>query len=109
MTTALTGNFKPEHIFALMQSLELYDIYNEKEEACDREIQALLDRLQQNIIPPDQPLPKAKYRECNKNAPAFDVRQTLFNIIGVDLTQITGLGSYLALKLVSECGADMSK
>ncbi|ABL64095.1 IS110 family RNA-guided transposase [Chlorobium phaeobacteroides] len=109
MTAALTGNFKPEHIFALMQSLELYDIYNEKAEACDREIQAVLDRLQQNSIPPDQPLPKAKYRECNKNAPAFDVRQTLFNIIGVDLTQITGLGSYLALKLVSECGADMSK
>lgn len=106
---ALTGNYKPEHLFALRQSLELYDIYNEKAAACDQEIQTVLDRIQQNIMPPDQPLPKAKHNTVNKNAPDFDIRQVLFNIIGVDLTQITGSGPYLSLKLVSECGTDMSK
>lgn len=30
-------------------------------------------------------------------------------MVGVDLTQIHGLGPHLALKLVSECGTDMSK
>jgi transposase len=102
-------NYKPEHLFALRQSLELYDIYIEKAAACDQEIQTVLDRIQQNIMPPDQPLPKAKHNTVNKNAPDFDIRQVLFNIIGVDLTQITGLGPYLSLKLVSECGTDMSK
>ena len=106
---ALTGNYKPEHLFALKQSLELYDIYNEKAESCDQQIQAVLDRIRQDIIPPDQPLPKAKHNTIHKNAPDFDIRQTLFHIIGVDLTQITGLGPYLALKLISECGTDMSK
>nr|WP_292004947.1 IS110 family transposase [Chlorobium sp.] len=106
---ALTGNYKPEHLFALRQSLELFDIYNEKAAACDQEIQTVLDRIQQNIMPPEQPLPKAKHNTVNKNAPDFDIRQVLFNIIGVDLTQITGLGPYLSLKLVSECGTDMSK
>jgi transposase len=29
-------------------------------------------------------------------------------VLGVDLTQIHGLGPYLALKLISECGTDLS-
>ena len=33
----------------------------------------------------------------------------LFALLGVDLTQIHGLGPYVALKLVSECGTDMTK
>ncbi|WP_245537325.1 transposase [Thiocystis violascens] len=36
------------------------------------------------------------------------MRKALHTIIGVDLTQIHGLGPYLALKLVSECGTDLS-
>jgi transposase len=30
-------------------------------------------------------------------------------VVGLDLTQIHGLGPYLALKLVSECGTDLSR
>jgi transposase len=30
-------------------------------------------------------------------------------VVGIDLTQIHGLGPYLALKLVSECGTDLSR
>ncbi len=36
------------------------------------------------------------------------VRKALHAIVGVDLTQIHGLGPYLALKLVGECGTDLS-
>ena len=32
----------------------------------------------------------------------------LHAILGVDLTQINGLGPYLALKLVGECGTDLA-
>jgi len=35
-------------------------------------------------------------------------RKALHAIVGVDLTQIHGLGPYLALKLVGECGTDLS-
>jgi transposase len=35
----------------------------------------------------------------------FDVRSALHAVLGVDLTQIHGLGPYLALKLVGECGS----
>lgn len=41
------------------------------------------------------------------NAPSFDVRAALYGLVGIDLTQIHGLGSSLALKLVGECGTDL--
>ena len=39
----------------------------------------------------------------------FDVREALYALLGVDLTQIHGLGPYVAVKLISECGIDMTK
>src|SRR6185503_1175329 len=42
------------------------------------------------------------------NEPAVPVRAALHAILGVDLTQIDGIGPYLALKLVSECGSDLA-
>ena len=42
------------------------------------------------------------------NALAFDARGALHAILGVDLTQINGLGPYLALKLVGECGTNLA-
>jgi transposase len=41
------------------------------------------------------------------NAPSFDVRAALYGVLGVDLTEIHGLGPSLALKLVGECGTDL--
>ncbi len=37
------------------------------------------------------------------------MRAALYAVIGTDLTQIHGFGPYLALKLVSECGTDLSR
>ena len=59
--------------------------------------------------PPESPLPKARHRTRQPNAPAFRVREALYSVVGVDLTQIHGLGAHLALKLISECGTDMTK
>ena len=38
----------------------------------------------------------------------FDVRAALFALLGNDLTQSNGLGPYLALKFIAECGDDLS-
>jgi hypothetical protein len=51
--------------------------------------------------------PRAQTRR-QKNAPACDGRTALYGIVGVDLTRIHGLGPALALKLVAECGTDLS-
>lgn len=106
---ALDGNYRREHVFALRQSLELYDILNEKIAVCDGEIEQCLASLTAGRPEPDEPLPKPRHRTRSKNAPDFDVRSALHLLVGVDLTQIQGLGPHAALKLVAECGTDMSK
>ena len=105
---ALTGNDREEHMFALTQGLELYDIYQAKVADCDVRIKAVLDRLKAASGKPVGKLPPARHTTKQPNAPAFDVRVALHALLGVDLTQIHGMGPALALKLVSECGTDLS-
>lgn len=50
-----------------------------------------------------------RHRTRQANEPTFDVRATLYAAVGTDLTQIHGFGPYLALKMVSECGTDLSR
>lgn len=105
---ALDGNRREEHIFALTQALELYDLYQTKVTDCDVRIKAVLDRLKAAIAKPSVKLPPARHTTKQPNAPDFDVRAALHGMLGVDLTQIHGLGPALALKLVSECGTDLT-
>jgi len=104
---ALEGNYRTEHLFALEQAVALYDAYQERIAACDERIEAALACL----TPPDSPtdpLPEPRHKNRQPNGVNFDVRKVPHAIIGVDLTQIHGIGPYLALKLVSECGTDLS-
>ena len=105
---ALGGNYREEHLFALTQALELYDAYQAKVAACDLRIEAVLERLKTTATSPAGPLPAARDGRRQSNAPTFEVRAALYALLGVDLTQIHGLGPYLALKLVAECGTDLA-
>lgn len=106
---ALTGHYRREHVFALRQVLELYDSYQEQIAACDQEIEATLASLQDDDISLET-LPPARYKKSRQgNEPDFEVREMLFRVLGTDLSQIHGFGAYTALKLVGECGMDMSR
>ena len=105
---ALTGHYQREHVFALRQALELYDSYQERIAACDQEVKRTLESLQNDEVSMDD-LPAARYRTRQSNEPRFKVRESLFQVLGVDLSQIYGFGAYTALKLVGECGTDMSR
>jgi hypothetical protein len=85
---ALIGNYREEHVFALSQALELYDVYQTKVAACDKQIEAILKRLKKSATPPASKLLPPRHRSCQPNAPAFDARAALHAILGVDLTQI---------------------
>ena len=105
---ALVGNDREEHIFALTQALELYDVYQAKVADCDVRIEAVLKRLRKASSTPVGKPPTVRTTQKQSNAPAFDVRAALYGLLGIDLTQIHGLGPYLTLKLVGECGTDLS-
>ena len=104
---ALVGNDREEHIFALTQALELYDVYQAKVALCDVRIEAVLKRLRKASSGPVGKLPPVRTTKKQSNSPAFDVRAALQALLGCDITQIHGLGPYLALKLVAECGTDL--
>ena len=104
---SLVGNDRDEHIFALTQSLELFDFYQEKILACDHKLETALSPVTVRTGERLSPLPKARTKTKQVNAPSFDVRAALYGVLGVDLTQIHGLGPSLALKLIGECGTDL--
>lgn len=104
---SLEGNYRREHLFALQQALELYDIYEAQMRACDDELEAMygtLDTVDSDIEPP-----KPKSGKRRKNQANFDVASELHRITGVDLTQIDGIDALTAQKVIAEIGWDMSK
>jgi hypothetical protein len=106
---ALTGNWQPEHLFALEQSVAFFDFYQEKIRECDDQIETSLLQLSTGIEEPEGVLPSARHRTKQPNQLSFDVRPLLWKITGADLTQIHGFGPYLALKFIAECGTDMNR
>ena len=111
IAAALTGHYKPEHLFVLKQNLELFDDIQNKIGACDCEIEAQIQTLAAPLDPPASPIPDARVnRKSRNNEPRFEIRTPLHRLTGgVDLTQIHAISSYNALKLISEIGTDMSR
>lgn len=54
------------------------------------------------------PVSRRRNRTDQANALAFDMRAALFVLLGKDITMIDGLGPYLSLKLIAECGDDLT-
>ncbi|MEE9710960.1 transposase [Aeromonas caviae] len=106
---ALVGNYQPEHVFALSQALVMYDAYQAQISLCDEQIARSLQQLSRGKSRPSDPLPTPRHRTRQPNALNFDVRTLLYQLVGIDLTQIHGIGPYLALRLVAKCGTDLSR
>jgi transposase len=108
IASALHGNWRPEHLFALQQAVELYEFYHRQLAACDRQIEAHLhtfaDQSQGQPLPP-----RPRRRKRKANEPSFDARTCLYQLAGVDLTLIEGIEAGPALILLSEIGTDMSR
>ena len=86
---ALTGHYRPEHLFALRQALERYDSYQAKVKECDHAIEAALLALHQDTG--EEELPPARHKARQANEPNFNVRAALFGVLGTDLTQLHGI------------------
>lgn len=106
---SLEGHYREEHIFTLTQALELYDLYQEKLRACDKQIEKQLWRFENRASQLRLEEKSPKSRSKCKNKPSFDVNSHLIRITGVDLTKIPGIESSSALKIISEIGLDLSR
>ncbi len=104
---SLVGNYRDEHLFALKQAIELYEIYQAKIADCDSAIAAHLQRQPKRNT--DEPTPPSHPKSNDKKMRAdIDVRTQLFQITGVDLFAVAGLGTDTLLTLAGEVGFDMS-
>jgi len=110
ITAALTGHYRPEHVFVLQQNLELFDAYQRQLAACDTAIETHVQTLATQAPAPADPLPGPRTRKKPRNnEPRFEIRTPLHQLTGVDLTQIDAIGPYSALRLLAEIGTDMSR
>jgi hypothetical protein len=115
---ALTGNYQPEHLFTLKQTLACYDFFQQQIAECDQQLQACLAAVEDRDppTPPSEPPagtstqePRSQSRSghTSKNAPKFDLRTELVRIAGVDLTEIDGINTMTFQTVISECGPDL--
>ena len=104
---SLVGNYREEHLFALRQAVDLYEIYQTKIGDCDeaivKQVSAQPD-VTDEPPPPAQKLTSARDRQRG----GMNVRDLLFKKSGVDLFAIPGLGADTLLVLTSEVGFDLS-
>jgi len=111
IAAALDGNYRSEHLFALKQSYDTMCFIQKQMEDCDSEIKRVLDsldkKLDSNTSPPLQPRKGSK--RSNKNQPSFDLRPALYEIYGVDLTQVDGFQSGTVLNILAELGPVLCK
>ncbi len=107
---ALTGHYRPEHLFALKQALALYDFYSQQIAECDREIESQFAHLKSS--PPSDDLPPLdpsdKRNSKSKNGPKYDARSLLYRWAGVDLVAIPGLNATTVQTILAEIGTDLS-
>jgi len=108
---ALEGEYHEEHLFVLKQSLEFYEYTRSQIIVCDREIEGLLKRWDKKADHTKTPLPPSTRgnKKPTRNDPAYDVRSYLFDMTGVDLTQVPGFQASTVQTLISEVGLDMNK
>ena len=108
---SLVGDWREEHLFALRQEFELYEIYRQKITECDQKTLAYLTTLESKVDPGQNALPQYKHgrRKAYGNEPVVDLRTPLYRISGVDLTALAGFDVLTVLTLISEVGLDPHK
>jgi transposase len=106
---ALEGNYRIEHLFSMRQAVELYDQYSRHIELCDMELEKNYSVIKcQKSGCQLPPLPKKRVKKI-KDKPQFELRTYLYELCGVDLTDIDGIDVLTAQTVTSEIGLDMSK
>jgi transposase len=107
---SLEGDYRPEHIFALRQSLDGFRYYQRLVAETDREIQQHLLGLETASTAGSEPPPRTKQRHyqcCRYEPKSFDLRAELYRIFGVDLTDVPGINAVTAQTVLCEIGTDV--
>jgi transposase len=104
---SLVGDYRPEHVFTLRQSLAAYRSYQKLIEDCDREIR---DSLEQFKPPRQADTSGDDHRKPKPKTPTEGIlRSELKRVFGIDLTKIPGIRVGIGQTLFGEIGPDFTK
>jgi len=107
---ALEGDYRPEHLFALQQSLTLYRFLQGQIGECSEKIQRELQSWESRVDPGEPPLPPAAKKiraEGLTPEAAHTLREQSYRILGVDLTRVEGINGQFLQVFLSEVGPDL--
>jgi hypothetical protein len=104
---ALEGKYTESGLFALKQAYEAYRFYLRQIDACDRQINTVINRIGQSGVG-QQP---CKRKAIRHHQPAVEKpASNLLNVFrGKDATIISGITDYTWMQLLAETGSDLEK
>ncbi len=107
----LSGHWREDHLFSLEQALKMYDAIQERIAAYEKEILRKLgemegDEQRGQTAPPLKNTNKAKMIKKRGQEP---MRQALYRMSGVDITQIDAIAVETVEVVLSEYGSDLSR
>lgn len=109
---SLEGDYRPEHLFALRQSLAAFHYYQQLVVEVDQEIHRQLGSLE-TATTAEPTVPKrtktSAYQRRRYQPKTFDLRGELYRIFGVDLTNVPGISAITAQTILCEIGTDVSR
>ena len=110
---ALVGDWRAEHLFTLRQARESYRHCQRLIRECDAEIERHLAQLRSQVDPTQTPPPPAQPGQSRSHKGeimlvAGDLRTELYRVLGVDATQIPGLGTSSVAGLLFHLGTDLA-
>lgn len=100
---SLEGNWREEQLFNLDMAYQRYQFYKRLLLRCDQESEKIVMQLADQQVPQKElkALPRAK------NQPEFNVKKHLYQIYGVDVTNIYGFKQTSALTVLAETGPNI--
>ena len=105
---ALEGHWKPEELFCLEQARLSYAHFQEQIQQCQQCIQQQMQAIEDRLPSEGQKAQLPQSQGDPVKVPSFDLGEELKRVLGVDLTQIDGIGPVAAQVIISEVGTDMS-
>ena len=104
IVAALEGDYRPEHLFTLRQSLESYRHYQKLIGACDEQLLAAMEKFDDRAGQ-EPPAARKKMRTQDDEA----LRRKFYRILGVDVTAVPGVNVGTVEVLVGEVGPDLRR
>lgn len=104
---ALEGNYNETWLFLLSQNYKMWQQHQAHLLGIDKKIESLLEELNEKLVkltPPSKPKPIRHHKPEIEN-----LNGKMLTLYGVNISSLSGLTDYSALRLVGETGNDLSR